>query len=246
MSQRAGFKSASLLQMVLNHQRTLTRTAARALAKSLGLDASQTRYFIHLVDWNQSETPEDRDLHWDQLVKSAPLEDLYLLRNDEVVILHKWYMLALLDMVRLKNFRNDPKWIANKFGKRITPKEAADCMALLQKLGLIRIENGKCIPTDKIIFGGLGTEVSQEVIVNYHVQAIPVGMNVLCRTDFSEREFAAASIAIRKEALSLFKDEIRAFHRRIMELSSKTAEPDAVFQLNIQFFPLTNEDEEAA
>ena len=53
------------------------------------------------------------------------------------------------------------------------------------------------------------------------------------------REFNGVTMKISKEKLALIKEKIRIFRKEINEITSNMEDLDQVYQLNIQFFPIT-------
>ena len=52
-------------------------------------------------------------------------------------------------------------------------------------------------------------------------------------------QFSAATIAIRSDQVPELKKAIREFQNRVLDLVAPVRDGDAVYQLNIQFFPVT-------
>jgi uncharacterized protein (TIGR02147 family) len=54
-----------------------------------------------------------------------------------------------------------------------------------------------------------------------------------------EREISATSMAIKFERMPKIKKEMRAFRKKIMEIAAQDPDPERVYQMNIQFFPMS-------
>jgi len=57
--------------------------------------------------------------------------------------------------------------------------------------------------------------------------------------NYQQREFNGVTVAVSQKNLTLIKERIRDFRRDMNQLLSSETNPDMVYQLNIQFFPLT-------
>ena len=240
LSRQAGIKSRSYIKMILTNQRRLNSVYAHRIPQAMGLDKNQTNYFLSLAMWNESEDPVEKELHWNNLVKCMPKESVYRLSQVEIKIFRNWHMLALIEMARLKDFEPNLKWLAERFGNRVSPDQVYDALKILKNFGLLKEESdGKLAATNKLIYGD--SEVPSEVIQLYHRSAIPVGLEVLAKVPPQLREFAGAAVAIRKEDVQKLKNDIREFHQKILEYASGITNADEVYQLNMQFFPLTNQ-----
>ena len=67
-----GMNSLNYLKMIISGNRNLSRTYARSLTRVCNLNADESRYFLSLVEWNQSKTEEDRLGNWQNVVNLAP------------------------------------------------------------------------------------------------------------------------------------------------------------------------------
>jgi len=238
-AQQAGFNSPNYVKLIASGSRNLTRINARRIAQACKMKKSELRYFMALVEWNQAKCAEDKETFWLELIKCAPKSEIHILNQSQTQIITRWYIIALLEMIRLKDFKNDPYWISKRFSGHVSPKQVAEAFHILKKEGLVEEINGRLQFTQKIVFAGGDTP--SQLIQSFHARNIPVGINKLLTVNVTKREYTASSIAVKEEDIPALKEEIRKFHDKIMQISATQTDADHIYQLNLQFFPLTTD-----
>src|SRR3990167_7001536 len=142
-------------------------------------------------------------------------------------------------MVRLKNFNEDPEWIANKLKKKITPAEASEAIARLIESGMLRrTDDGKLIQLDKTVeWPG---EVAKLAVKHYHHSMLQLAQEAMNENiDRDLREYTGLLVAIPKEEIGFVKESIYEFLRKLNRRLTEHPEPTDVYHLHLQWFPLT-------
>jgi uncharacterized protein (TIGR02147 family) len=88
------------------------------------------------------------------------------------------------------------------------------------------------------------TNQPSRALRNHHQQMIQKAQEALEGQIISKRDITGTTVAIKPEQLELAKREIQKFHKRLADLLDTADSGDAseVYQLNIQFFSLTESD----
>lgn len=136
MARKIGLNSPDYFTLILKGKRPLVAAAAGQLAAVLDLSGKEQRYFLALVAWNQAKTPVEKESSWKKVLVQAPTRS-HPLNDAESQIFSNWFVLSLYEMVSLSDFQADPDWIAKKYRRKITAKDAALGLELLEKLALI-------------------------------------------------------------------------------------------------------------
>ena len=236
----ASLNSPNYIKLIVDGNRNLTRENARKIALACRFKKSEENYFMALVGWNQSKDNQDREFYWNELVKCAPKDEIYVLNQSQVKILSHWYIMAMLDMIRLKDFKYDPKLITKRFSNLITDRQVIEAFDLLESKGLIMKTGDTFSLTNNIVFHG--GDIPSELIKAFHSRVIPMGVEAIFRVPVTKREYGALSLAIREEDIPKLKSEMREFQKKILQYGASIYDGDNVYQLNLQFFPLTTDD----
>jgi uncharacterized protein (TIGR02147 family) len=239
-ARQAGIGSPSHLKMVIDGKRNLSLRSVPGYVRALGLGKREADYFEMLVKYAQASRMDDRARMLDELFALRPRRSATPLEQERYRFLSHWYFVAIYVLVAVDGFNEDPDWIVQRLRGRITRKQATDALISLEKLGLIsRGEHGDFVQS-------VGTMTIEDdtraaAVFRYHSETGRLARESLRKDKQDMREMNGATIPIPKSKLSVLKERIRKFRKEMNELASSMDDPDSVYQLNIQFFPLTED-----
>jgi uncharacterized protein (TIGR02147 family) len=122
-SKRAGVASPNYLKLVIEGQRSLSPKMAERFAQACGLDGDASRYFVHLVGFNQAKTTVERAQFYDKLTGFQRYRQAHKLELAHAAYYSDWYMPAIRELAASHEFREDSEWIADRLivdGKSLT------------------------------------------------------------------------------------------------------------------------------
>lgn len=238
----AGFQSSNFLMLVIDGKRNLALPSIEMFAKALKLNKEESEYFKNLVLFNQSTTIEEKDAYALELLKSQSYRRIHPLKQGQFNYLRNWYYIAIRELAALKDFSEDPEWIAKHVYPNISMKQAKHALDELIQLGLlIRDESGRLKPAD----ANLATEdeVVSSSIAQYHRQALERASDSIQMFPREKRDLSVVAVPVNSKSVSLLKQKISAFRKELAQLMDADG-ADSVYQLNIQLFPIAGLSEE--
>ena len=125
-AQSLGFDHSSLSQM-LRGKRRITLDTIRELCPRLSVDAARTERFLTQANATTREVP------------TVTYNAIVQLAQDAAGLMSEWSGYAILELVRLRDFRADTRWIANVLG--ISPDEVNIALQRLLRLGLLEMSD---------------------------------------------------------------------------------------------------------
>lgn len=235
-SQRAfardlGLSSARLSE-VLAGRYGLSPTAAQAIAKQLGFNKSEIQNFVDLVESQHGRSKLARSAAATRLASRSEPNRLQI---DAFAAVSEWYHFTLLELIELKDFKNDPKWMAARLGIHQTQVELA--IERLKRLGFIEERNGALIALEGTTFSPDGTP--SDAIKKFHKQVLEKAIAALQLQSLDEREFGASILAIDKKKIPEAKKAIKQFRREFCTQVASSTSKNEVYCLAVQFFNLT-------
>ena len=148
-----------------------------------------------------------------------------------------WYHSVIRALLGLGPFREDFTALGQMCIPPITPEQARQSIQILEDLGLVRRDEQMVLrPADAHLTTGDG--VSPQVLRNFHDQAIVLARDALEKIPPGERDISALTASVDAKGLAILRDMARELRQRVQTLSHGTRDPDRVFQLNIQMFPV--------
>lgn len=236
---KADISSPSHFKMIMDGSRNLTANTLPKYIKGLGLEAKiDCDFFEALVRYNQEKCVEKKAEFFEELLSLKSKKGLCPLEFYQFDFLANWYNVAIYVMMDLSDFQSDVDWIVSRLKKKVSREHIFSSLNTLTKLGLIsKNAEGQFEQTN----GALSTpdEVRNLAIRHYHRDMLNLAMQSLDEDDLKSREFNGATLPIAKENIPLMKEKIRLFRKEMNELATNFDTKEEIYQLNIQFFPLT-------
>ncbi len=215
--------SPAVLSRVLSGKRKLTFNLAVRIADALVLG------------------PEDRELLYSFYLtaKSDVMSDEFK-KDKELSIdcfnaMKEWYHYGITQLLYIKNFREDHKWMASMLSiSELEVKLAIDRLIRLEIFD--RDESGRLYRTATHF--STSTDIASAGIRHFQKQILEKAIYSLEHDDIHERDITSITIAINEEKMKEAKAEIKKFRLRMSEFLGE-GEKTRVYNLGIHLIPLT-------
>lgn len=239
ISKICGLKSPHYFSLVIHNRRNITPATAAKFARAFEFSKKETAYFEALVLFNQSKNETDRDLYFERLIQLRPKDYLKTINQDQYEYFTKRYFVTIREMVALKNFKENDKWIANSVNPEIKPSEARHAIAVLLRLDLLkRDETGKLIHSRKTM--QTDPQFESVEIYNYTRELLSEAKQGILSNPIDLTDMIAFTLPVAQKRLPEIRKILNKCKDDIIELIRKDREEfDEVFQLNLQYYPLT-------
>lgn len=215
--------SSGALSQILSGKRPLTARTARKIAASLLLTPERRRNFLKPFSGRI----------FSQKMRHAGFHEL---EEERLKAMQEWHHGAILSLLKLDAFRPDPRWIGARLG--IPAEQAADALARLERLGLVRRHGTRLERTHERY--ATTSDVPSAAVRKANADRLQLALAAL-DLDVSKRDITSMTIASDVARLPEVKELIRRFRRDLLEFMEQGPR-NALFALNIQLFPLTRED----
>lgn len=211
----------STLSQLLRGRRPLTRKAVRRIGERLGLAESLVSFYARRLD-NQND--------------AGAGGEAVQLSLDTFHVISDWYHAAILEVIQIKDFRPDSRWIAKSLG--ITVNEVSVALQRLLRLGLLQMAGAKWINQSadaKIANEELTPDLRKKLRAQGHRQA----MAAIERAPGECLAQHSITLAIDSKQLPRFDDLVREFLESLQALLGETPDKDDVYEFQISAFPVT-------
>lgn len=154
--------------------------------------------------------------------------------DDNFRLVADWYHFAILSLSKVADCKADARWISRRLG--IDYFIAKEAFERLQKLGLIKVKNGKFSQ----IVDPLHTsnDIPSLAIRMHHKQNLELAAQKLEDIDINNREFSSITVATSLKKLPLAKKVIRKFKTELYELL-ESGTKEHVYTFAMQLFPVS-------
>lgn len=238
-AEKAGFGSPSYLKMVIDGKRQLTEKSMDQFCAALLISGREKKYFTTLVKYNQETHPDQKNRLFDELTQLRPRKTLTPIVKNQIKYLTHHHYACIREMVLLKDFQENAKWLASRCLPRITPQEARDAIQTLLDLGFLkRDENGRLIQSEPVV----GTQAQTEFVeaFNFHDAVLSKARQCLSQSKQEERHFEALTIPVTPQLYTTIRNKIqKLIEESLDEVNHSKNDFNDVYQLNVQLFPVT-------
>ena len=222
----------------MDGDRNLSSVSVEKFAKALKLDREEKRFFEDLVAFNQAEDVEEKNDAFERIAASQRFRSARRIDSSMFEYLSRWYHPVIRELAARNDFREDPEWIADKLRPRVPAEEVDKSLELLFDMGLLeRDDEGNVSRGNPSLT--TGHEVRSLAIGNYHRQMLERAEESIESVDRELRDVSALTVCVEPEMVDELKERIHAFRETLLDLCDREEEPETVFQMNFQLFPLT-------
>jgi len=239
-SQKAGFKSPNFLKLVVDGDRNLTKESVFKVAKAFGFNKKETDYFENLVFLNQSKTLDEKNTYLTRLMRHRLRSDPRKMEESEYEYYSNWYNPVIHELVTAVDFKDDFRKLAATVVPPVTAIDAEKSVQLLLRLRFIlKRADGRYEKTSASLT--TGPQVRSVAVANYHKAMMQLASESIERFSSDQRDISSLTISVSDEMYKTIIEKLQVFRKELLELAETVRKPAKVAQLNLQFFPLSND-----
>lgn len=234
-SDRAGFKSKSFIQHIIDGKKNLSDESTEKLNKVLKLSKKQFQYFKDLIGFNQAKSVSVRNLYFEKLCLYNSRSTSKQLQLQQYDYFNKWYNNSIRELVCHVDFNEDYEKLGRFVKPAISGRDARISVQLLLKLGLIEKNGNKYHQIDKFIT--TGNEVRSIAVQNFHLQNLNLAGESIDSCPSADREISSLVIGLSEDGFTKYKSEIQNFREKLLDIADKDGSMERVYHVNFQMFP---------
>lgn len=205
----------------------------------LELPTEEAKFFRSLVQFNQAETPEDREIAFDRLV--ALNRTRYRMVDPKSYQYYRhWWHGAVRAVLAIEDHEDDWATLASRVSPAITARQAKEAVALMEELGFVeRDERGCWKPTETSISAGDNNR--DELVLQMQMQQFDLARRAIMTTFSTPKDIATSTLSVSASAVETIRDRVHRFRSEVRAIANKDPDPaDRVYSLCLAFFPLSN------
>ena len=249
-AKKSGINSVGLYKDVVEGRQTLGRVLIFKFSAAMGHTKKEAEYFENMVFFNEAETVEERTLFFERMMVCQKTK-VRIVDATRYEYYNKWYYSAVRALVAIGKFRDDEisyKKIAGILNPRIKPDEAKRAIATLMRLGFIsKNDDGTFILTDTAItISALKPDKNVTLInvVNFQKEVMALANESIDRFGIEHINLSTLTLGLSEATVATIKEELAALRNKIAKLAERDIAANRVFQLNMQFFPMSDRNPE--
>ena len=234
---KVGIDPSYLLKIMLK-TRHLSEASIQRVCTFCGLTGNEMEYFRTLVHFLKARSQNESKLLFERLLSIRYVKKHQLIEK-QYEYFRTWYHPVVRSVLEYFDFKGDFSLLGKQLSPSISSKEASESVRLLEQLGLISKDlNGRYRLTDIAVT--TGDEWQSAAIAAFQEQTIRLSQEAIDRHDKSVRDISTVTMNINNADYKEIRERITEFRRSVISLVNESSDSDRTYQLNIQFFPLTN------
>ncbi len=216
------------LSAILKKKRSIPRRYIAQFLDRLELSPEKRRLFI------ESFSASKRGFDPQSVENASPTVETL---NEELhyQAIAEWEYYAVLSLFETRTFKPQPEWIAQRLN--ISEARAKVVWQHLLQLGLVQETKDQSFEKVNKRFKTTEDIVSL-ALQKSHEESTQLALAKLRTTPVTERDYSSVTVAVNPKKINEAKSCIRKF-RREMEAILEKGEKTEVYQVSVQFFPLT-------
>ncbi len=221
----------SALSEILNGKRQVTQRMARKLLQGIDASPDELGFLLSQVRVKR------RTRSAVEAAKTTDSKNFVQFDLDRFHLVAEWFHFAIYSLAETADFRSDPIFVARRLG--IQEREAKQALKRLERLGLLKEENGELRSTGVSI--ATPSDIADVALKRSHRQELELALRSLNEHSVHDRDITSISMATSPAKLVEAKKRIKEFRRSLCAFLEDlpSQEKTDVYQMNFQLFPLT-------
>ena len=245
-TKKAGINSVGLYKDIVEGRQKLGRAFIYKFSSAMNHSKKEAEYFENMVFFNESTSADERTLYFERMI-SCQKTSATNIDVTKYEYYTKWYYSAIRALISLGRFSDTEKCykkIASMLNPRIQPDEVKNALLLLERLGFIcKDDDGIFTLTDQSITTGIlkpHTNVLLMNVVNFQKEVMALANESIDRFGIDRINLSTLTLGISEATVNVVKEELAVLRNKIATLAKNDSSADRVYQLNMQFFPMSD------
>ena len=234
---KAGYNSSGLYSSVVQGKVNLTENTIPKFVKALNLSETEASYFELMIQFTHAQTAKAKQDVFEDMLPFLPPKSRHL-AEDHKEYYSKWYITAVHQILDVYDFVDDFEDLSRFLIPNISVEQAKSAILVLKSLELIEQNEGSCWKSkDHSILGG--GDVGKAFIHEFQREMIDLGKESLNRFSKERRNISTMTLSLSREGRDRILQKASSFQKDLVEIARSDSNENQIFQLNLQFFPLS-------
>lgn len=233
----AGFTSPTYLKLVCEGKSSLSELGIERVASAMNLGGFEYAYFRSLVHYNQAKDDETKKNAFASMKDIAKANKIRVVDGDAFTYFESWKNPVLRELVAMMPDAT-PKAVAEMCWQPITADEVRKSLNFMVSVGILqRKSKNVYVQTEKALVGN--SDVMPLVLRSMHREMAGFAQKAIDEFDVNDRDVSGITMGIDRDTYEQIVRELESCRRKIVAIANTCKEPNQVYRLNLQMFPLS-------
>ena len=239
LSLKANINSSGYFKDLITGVKNITPKFISKVCNGLQLNPEQSYYFSLMVEYTQSQQKMEQEKILLQMKSLKEVHSIRTLSKEQISYYSEWHHSVIRELVSHKDIQSNPKKIQTLIPHPLTLQEIENSIQLLLDLDLLEIVDGSYQQKEPLLASG--EHVKNGQIQLYQMQMLQKAMKAFVSVPQGEKLMSSTTLFYSKENFQESLGLIRQLRKQLLAMAVTEADPKVVYQLNLNFFPLTKE-----
>jgi uncharacterized protein (TIGR02147 family) len=241
--------SPTLVSQICSGHRNLGETRAEYWLERLGLKDEEAAHFITLVRFAEAPTKRQREEAWQRIVAGQHFRESRPALSVLLKMFEHWLRPVIHEMARLEGFQADPSWVQSRLGPDVPLGVIESSLEWLQAEGLLGPgQDGRMKALQDALTSDqeVGQPALSHILYGMQDDLLSVAADRLPQVPPSQRLYSTITAGVSEAQHDAIRKEIRALEQKMVFIAGgDDGQPrDRVYQLTMQWFPMTRPEDE--
>jgi len=237
----AGFTSPVYLKLVCERKSNLSELGVEKVASAMSLGGFELIYFRHLVCYNQAKDEITKKNAFASMEDVARANKVSVVGGDAFAYFESWKNPVLRELVAMMPGAT-PEALAEMCWQPVTADEVRKSLDFMVSVGILQKKSeNEYVQTDKSLVGD--ASVMPMAIRSMHREMAGFAQKSIDVFDTADRNLNGVTMSIDRNAYEQISRELESCRRKITAIANASQNPDQVYRLNLQLFPLSKKVE---
>lgn len=233
----ADFTSPTYLKLVCEGKSSLSELGIERVAAAMNLGGFEYAYFRSLVHYNQAKDDETKKNAFASMKDIAKANKIRVVDGDAFTYFESWKNPVLRELVTMMPGAT-PKAVAEMCWQPITADEVRKSLNFMVSVGILqRKSKNVYVQTEKALVGN--SDVMPLVLRSMHREMAGFAQKAIDEFDVNDRDVSGITMGIDRDTYEQIVRELESCRRKIVAIANTCKEPNQVYRLNLQMFPLS-------
>lgn len=238
-AKKAGINSSSFYPQVIKGVRNLTKKTIFKTCIALNLTDQVAEYFENLVFFNQARSINEKNFYFDRLIEKQKLRHVKKISEEQYEYFSAWYHCIIREAAVFVDFRDDYAALAKYLHPAISTEQAKESVALLLRLGFLKKVDGRYVQSEPLLTSDSGSDFKIHQIMNFQIGMLRLAIDAYDRWKQDKRLTSATTFSFSEINYGRYVEILRECRSRMMKLAMQDENPEQVYMLSMNFFPMT-------
>ncbi len=240
-ARKLDLKNNNYLKLLIDGEKKLSCSLAMKLVNVVGLNLSESKFFMSLVDFNQAANEIERREALKRMRKHKNFVEVHKLSLDRIDYFADPLMLALRQIVTLDDFIENMEWIKSRLPGQVSESQIKERLEKLKENGLL-VRNGQGRLKVTNLHQSSGDRLGSHALRNYHVNMLRLAEKAI-QLPVDKRQYRGLTMAIGDDAYEKIIDKYKDFLDEVRQIINDSEDVRHVYHLETALFPLTRVDD---